>query len=167
MRVGIGHGTVLFIYWTGINCTYFLIHLGLILIHLMLIFVFFLLPAELFSPWYESTTTGNGYPKQFRVLAGIWRHLCLWVSGWERLSELLLLLWRMQIRILEKRAYSHRHLGTRLIFSGLFPYIVPALQLGLLGGISVSLNFPPGEKRRVLGFLLNFGPTQTNSDQLE
>jgi len=46
----------------------------------------------------------------------------------------------MQIRILEKRAYSHRHLGAGLIFPGLFPYIVPALQLGLLGWIPVSLN---------------------------
>lgn len=115
-------------------------HLRLFLLHFMMIFVLFLLPTELFSPRHEATTTCNDHFKQFCLLAGIWRYLCLWVSGWQRLSELLLLLWRMQIRILEKRAYPHRHLGAGLIFAGLFPHIVPALQLGLLGWIPLSLN---------------------------
>lgn len=137
---GNGHGILLLIQWTDIMCTYCLIYLRLFLLHLMMIFVLFLLPTELFSPWHEASTTCNDHFKQFCVLAGIWRYLCLWVSGRQRLSELLLLLWRMQIWILEKGAYSHRHLGAGLIFSGLFPYVISALQLGLLGWIPISLN---------------------------
>ena len=150
--------------WTGMIYAYCLIHLELFLMHFMMIFVLFLLSAELFSPWHEATTTCNSYSKQFRVLAGIRRYLCLWVFGWQRLSEFLLLLWRMQIRILEKRTYSHRHLGTGLILTGLFPYIIPALQLGLLGGIPLSLTLLPGDKWRALDSPLNFHHPQTSSD---
>lgn len=150
--------------WTGIIYANCLIHLELSLMHFMMTFVLFLLSAELFSPWHEATTTCKGYSKQFRVLAGIRRYLCLWVFGWQRLSEFLLLLWRMQIRILEKRTYSHRHLGTGLILTGLFPYIIPALQLGLLGGIPLSLTLLPGDKWRALDSPLNFHRPQTSSD---
>lgn len=150
--------------WTAVIYAYSLIHLELSLMHFMMIFVLFLLSAELFSPWHEATTTCNSYSKQFCILAGIRRYLCLWVFGWQRLSEFLLLLWRMQIRILEKRTYSHRHLGTGLIFTGLFPYIIPALQLGLLGGIPLSLTLLPGDKWRALGSPLHFHRPQTSSD---
>lgn len=52
----------------------------------------------------------------------------------------------MQIGILEEGAYSHRHLGAGLVLPGLFPYIFPALQLGLLGRIPVPLNATRGDE---------------------
>lgn len=47
--------------------------------------------SELFCPGCETSTHRHRF-KQLHVLAGLWGHLCLWVSGRKRLPELLLLL---------------------------------------------------------------------------
>lgn len=41
---------------------------------------------------------------------------------------------------MEERTDTHRHLRTRLLFKGIFPYIFPAVQLGVLGWIPLSLG---------------------------
>lgn len=124
-----------------------------------------LVPAELFSPGYETPTTRDDHVKQFHVLAGVWGHLCLWVSGWQRLPELLLLLWGVQVWLLEKRPHPHWRLWAGLLLSGLLPNVLPAVQPSLLGWIPISLSAALKDDRRVLDSCFSFHHPQTSSDQ--
>ncbi|XP_059534390.1 gamma-aminobutyric acid receptor subunit gamma-3 isoform X1 [Myotis daubentonii] len=101
---------------------------------------------ELLPPGRAAPTARDGHLQQLPVLAGTGGDLRLRVSRRQGLSELLLLLRRVQIRVLEERAHPHRHLGAGRLLPRLLPHVVPALQPGLLGRVPVSLSVAGGEE---------------------
>lgn len=93
----------------------------------------------------ELLSTGGGssshsyHAQQLHVLAGVWWCLCLWVPGWKRLPEFLLLLRRVQRWSVAKGPSAYRHFGTRCILSCLFSHLFPTVQYCLLGRLLISL----------------------------
>lgn len=99
---------------------------------------FTLLLSELLCPGRGASTQGHLF-QQLHILAGLWGHLRLWVPGWKRLPELLLLLWGVQRRRVEKRSCPYRFTRAGRVFSRLFPHFLFAVQHRLLGRLSLPL----------------------------
>ncbi len=81
-------------------------------------------PTELLSTGCGSSSYSY-HAQQLLVLAGVWWCLCLWVPGWKRLPEFLLLLWRLQRWRVAKGPCACRHFGTRCILSCLLSHLFP------------------------------------------
>lgn len=108
-------------------------------------------PTELLSTGCGSSSHSY-HAQQLHVLAGVWWCLRLWVPGWKRLPEFLLLLRRVQRWSVAKGPSAYRHFGTRCILSCLFSHLFPTVQYCLLGRLLISLAVPHTSRRKGLDF---------------
>lgn len=108
-------------------------------------------PTELLSTGCGSSSHSY-HAQQLYVLAGVWWCLCLWVPGWKRLPEFLLLLRRVQRWSVAKGPCAYRHFGTRCILSCLLSHLFPFIQCCLLGRLLVSLAVPHTSQCKELDF---------------
>ncbi|XP_061540046.1 gamma-aminobutyric acid receptor subunit gamma-3 isoform X2 [Phycodurus eques] len=98
---------------------------------------------ELLGPGRAAAPSSHGGgPEHLDVLAGLGRHVRLPLSGRQRLRRLLLLLRRLQGRRVAEGPRPHRPAGAGRLLQGLFPHLLPPVQRGLLGGVSLPLAPP-------------------------